>query len=102
MARRPNEARSALAGALGGEVVQDASRLAGRRRSPPRGAQSTPAPIEPALRQRVALAQREVAHVLRVEPGAAVAADQQGLRALGERRRRGAATSASGLPNAIS
>ena len=41
-------------------------------------------------------------HVLRVEPVAAVAADEQRLRALGDARRRGASRSASGLPSAIS
>ena len=43
------QARSALAGALGGEVVQDARGLLDAAGARPR-TQSTPAPIEPALR----------------------------------------------------
>ena len=59
-------------------------RTPARRTGPAPRTQSTPAPIEPALSSGSPSLEREVAHVLRVEPGPAVAADEQRLRTLGD------------------
>ena len=84
------EARSALAGALGGQLVQDASRLPDAARAlaeHPEDAGADRAGARGAGRRSPSARPSDV---LRVEPGRAVAADEERLRAVGEAARRGA------------